>query len=187
MKATYLHTLLNQAIARRDVFLCLTILLTLVVLMLSVTVYRQVGNTRVVLVPSTMHQVGWLDKRDVSDAYLTDMARYMSDLFLNATAENSDYRMTNILRFTAPDDKGALNAELMLQKEKLAKEDISTVFFPSSFAREGEQFVVLVQGSLHRYVGDKALAPLPKTYRIEFVYQNGLLLVSQFHEVVKNA
>lgn len=185
MKLSYFRQSLQQVLEQRNAFLMISLGFMVVVVILSLAVYHEVGSSRVYLVPTDMRQVGWLDKRSVSPSYLTEMAREMTDLFLNASAENSDYREQQILRVTASENKGDLQQFLHAQKALLKKQDVSTVFFPTRFTPDARRFRVIVQGSLHRYVGNQGLPPLKKTYVMQFRYRHGLLLVSQFNEVDK--
>lgn len=185
MKLDTFRYSIQNAIEKRNIFIVISLGLVVALIFSTVANIREAGSSRTYLIPTNMRQVGWLDKRGVSASYLTEMAREMLGLFLNATKENAGYREQQILRLAASEDKGDLKQFLMAQKKILKNQDVSTVFFPKSFTPDTQQLSVTINGSLHRYVGNQGLPPLNKTYVIQFRYRNGLLLVSQLNEVVK--
>ena len=178
---------LQSVMAKRDLFLFLTMALLAVVLLLSVVLIKTVGNQRIVLIPMPLKQAGWVDKARVSEGYLAEMTRYYSTLFLDMSPESSSSQIDEILHYSASESAGALKAQLLLEQDYLERNHVSTFFSPASVAVNTDNLTADITGDLHVMVGKEEVKVSRVIYRAHYVYRHGALLIAGFNEVKKNA
>lgn len=150
--------------------------------------WRSVGNERTILVPPDLHKTVWVDSEKVSNEYLEEMAYFISSLVLNATPESIKYQGDTLLRYAAPETRGALKASIDTNAAKLSANSASTIFHPSSitFGEAQNAMKVLITGVLTTFVADKKVEDAQKTFLLEFVYRTGKVSLKTFKEVAQN-
>ncbi|NNM59381.1 MAG: type IV conjugative transfer system protein TraE [Legionellales bacterium] len=178
---------LQSIIAKRDLFLFLTLVLLGVVVLLSMALIKTVGNQRIVLIPMPLKQAGWVDKARVSEGYLTEMTRYYSTLFLDISPDSPSSQIEEILHYSASESNSALKSQLMSETQYLKRNHVTTFFSPASVAVDTNTLIADITGDLHIMVGKEEVKVSRVTYRAHYVYRNGALLIAGFNEVKKDA
>lgn len=139
-----------------------------------------VKDDRVIVVPPDVRQEFWVQKNKVSKTYLEEMALLYADLLLETTPKGAAYRREIILRNTSPQGYGRLKAQLIEEEKRITKENLSTSFQANSIKINPQTLSVQVTGDLRRYVGEKFISQSRDTYRFEFEYKQGRLLIKSF-------
>ncbi len=178
---------LQSVIAKRDLFLFLTIVLLGIVMLLSVALIKTVGNQRIVLIPMPLKQTGWVDKSRVSEGYLSEMTRYYSTLFLDISPDSPSSQIDEILHYSAAESSSALKSQLLTESDYLKRNHVTTFFSPASVAVDTDNLIADITGDLHIMVGKEEVKVSRLTYRAHYVYRNGALLIAGFNEVKKDA
>ena len=162
-------------------------LMSLVIIM-ALGWWRSVGNERTILVPPELHKTVWVDSEKVSKEYLEEMAYFMSSLILTASPDTVKYQGETLLRYVAPEARGAIKASIDNNTVKLAANSASTIFHPSniSFGDGQHAMKVVISGTLTTYVADKKVEDAHKTFLVEFLYRSGKVSLKTFKEVVQN-
>jgi conjugal transfer pilus assembly protein TraE len=75
------------------------------------------------------------------------------------------------------------SALLASEASAIEKQKISSVFYPQTIQVNPDTLSVVITGTLHRFVGERALAPTDKTYRLQYGYRQGQLAVREFSEM----
>lgn len=174
---------LSQLQLRRNLFLSMTIALLCIVMLETLVLVKSFNHTRVVVVPTDMKQVGWLDERTVSDSYLAEVSRYFSSLFLNWTPSNSQYQIEQILHYVSPQSHAKLKETLEAQAKDYQKKELSTRFSLIDVATDPTRLVAVVTGDMAFYMGSEQTAIKRVSYAIQYRYHNGVLWVVSFSEV----
>lgn len=177
------QALLSVMMKRKNVFLSLSFLLSLIVLLQSVLLFKSFSNTKVVVVPTQLSAPAVFSKSGVSANLLADMTRYIADLYFNASMDNADYRLSQILNITDNQHHGQIKEKLLAQSEILSKNKANTVFYPKSVTPNLRDFSAIITGELDIYVGSALIQSLHKSYLARYVYHYGSLLLDSFDEI----
>lgn len=183
MEHTLFTSKLQDIIKHRNIFMITTVGLLLIILLQSIVLFKTIGNTKVILVPMPLKQIGWVDKYHVSDSYLVEMTRYYAYLFLDTSPHENKDKMAEILKFVAPKYHNSLESQLIKQNAIIDKQHISTWFSPEKIKVSQTSLSAEISGTLHVYVGKEETDSHEVTYSVHYVYRNGSLLIAAFNEV----
>lgn len=169
---------LGNVLKQRNFLLVLAMALLCLSFLLSFALIFK--EEKVIMVPTELRQEVWLQGKQVSAAYLEEMGILYADLLLEQTPAGSAFRRDIILRNSTASGYGALKVKLLEEEKRLKKENFSTSFQPKSIKVERSKMAVEITGDLLRYVVDKRISQSRDTYRIEFEYHRGRLLIKTF-------
>lgn len=185
MKASNRNDALVRANFINKILMGLASLLALLTVSLTAsTVYLAVNQSRT-LMPPTFAESMTVSSRAVSDSYLSEMAEYFLTLKLNVTPENVARNYGQLLNYVSSRHYSAVQPLLVEEATQIKSQKISSVFYTSSVIVSNEEWAVKVTGTLHKYVGSRALAPELITYIVFMSYPEGTLALNSIAKQIK--
>lgn len=140
-------------------------------------------HQRTIISPPVVQQSYWIAAQEASNEYIEQMADFVLTNLYTVTPTNAFYRGQRILKMVHPAYHGELSAKVHAAVEKLKREGISTVWEPTSVGIAENSLCAKWTGSLRRWVGEKPLDTLAKTYLVEFdIDRQGTLYVKTAEE-----
>ncbi len=182
MKTAIQLSHLQKLIAQRNGYLVLAAGLLLLCVLLSAMVLHLIGRERIIITPPVVHQSFWVDHNDVSPDYLSEMTSFFAQLRLTKNPDNAAFQRTTLLRYTDPSYYGTLKSELVAEEDHMQAAHISLAFYPVNVEVNAKQLVAWITGDLISTVGNSPLTPTRITYRVQYRYDQGRLLVRSFEE-----
>jgi conjugal transfer pilus assembly protein TraE len=147
-------------------------------------------DIQTIIMPSSLSQmqsggnsnISYSNKK-VYNSYLEAFTRDVIYTMLNLSPNNVEYAEKSILSFTHSSTYGTLKQQLETIKTNITSKKFSTAFYPVSIAPDSDNLLVVVEGNLYTYLGQKEVANQKKTYEIKYDYTAGRLTISGFNEV----
>lgn len=173
---------LQRLMAQRNGYLVLAAGLMLLCVLLSLMVLHLIGRERIIVTPPVVHQSFWVDHDEVSPQYLSEMTSFFAQLRLTKTPSNAAFQRDTLLRYTDPHYYGILKNELVAEEDHIQVSHINLVFYPVNVEVNAKQLIAHITGDLYSTVGDTSLQPMRITYRVQYRYDQGRLLVQSFQE-----
>lgn len=153
-------------------------------LLISVyTNFRTLGMQRTVIVPPTIEKTFWLSSQTGSKEYLNQMAAFVGWLILDVDPSTVDWKKDLLLDFMAPDDHGAMRAQLETGAERLKRMNASTSFLPQQLNVDAERLTVTLYGRLRRQVNGQETGREAKAYLVTFTFAGGRIHLHSFKEI----
>jgi RNase P/RNase MRP subunit POP5 len=78
---------------------------------------------------------------------------------------------------------GVLNTQLVRERDRLVAHHISSVFYPVTVQVNTQKLSATIIGDVVSMVGKETVASRRIAYQVQYHYEQGRLLVSQFREV----
>lgn len=181
MKLVLLNARIRDVVAQRNSLL--TVCFSLLLIAFVQALYTLFKSEHVVVVPPETKQSFWVERNRVSASYIEEMALFFATLILDASAGSAAYQRDVVLRYAVPESYGRLRAMLLEDEERYKKEQLSTSFKPASVQVDAKNLTAHITGDLVSYVGQKRLSQVRETYRFQFVYKQGRLLIQSFEAV----
>lgn len=128
---------------------------------------------REVLVPPEISKTFWVEDKKASSSYLEQMGLFIIRNALDVTPAMFEYQSKQILRYTAPAAYGQLEAQLLAQGKRLARDNISTFFSITGVTVQEDAQTVRFSGQLRTMLADKTVSDTPKAYEVAFGMKNG--------------
>ena len=167
--------------------LCFGGFMMLLTLLLIITTVRLSHRQMAVLVPLNLKTSANVSTQSYSANYLTTVADAFVSLRLNFTPETITKNQQLIEQFIAPDNYADLVQTLNHEAKQVIAEHIASSFAITSHTVDMNHQLVRVSGILRRSVGEKALVPAKATFQIGFANHLGLIEITSFDEVRKDA
>jgi len=183
MLSSVLESNTKRLIIQRNIIFISVVLLFLIDLLLSASVYALRNKSKVILLPPNSERVLELSESDVSDEYLSEMTEYFTGLVLNVSPGNLSRRHRTILRHAEPQYYGVLKGELLQRGEKIQRENMSTTFYPVKIYTDKKNINAIISGDLSVFVGRERISNERKSFKMEFMLNNGRLSIAKFSEV----
>lgn len=136
-----------------------------------------------ILVPPTLQRTVWVKGAETSPEYLEEMTRYFASLLLNVTPKSVDDNISVFLRYVAPKAYGDVKSDMDLRAAALKHNELSTAFYPVSYATDTATRQVVVDGDYLTIVGKKLVSTTRRSWRFGYAYAGGRLWVTEFVEV----
>ena len=174
----------TQARNLRDARFALSVLLGLSILSNVVLSVGFADNgTTTVLVPAVAGPVwevgdGWAGRR-----YLEDAGRTAAATLLTLTPENANYARAAAARLSHPSARGAIEAWLAAEAERMSRRDLASAFYPSMVMADPNTLEVEVRGELATWMGREETSRTQKTYRLAFRMEGGRLGLLRFEDL----
>ncbi len=142
-----------------------------------------VAHQRTFISPPVVQKAYWIASQEASKEYIEDMADYILTSLHTVTPANAEYRIQRVLKLVHPDHYGAISAKLHADIDRLKREGIATVWEPNSVGIADNALCAKWTGNLRRWVGEKPLETLNKTFLVEFdIDRQGTLYVKTADE-----
>jgi len=140
-------------------------------------------NREIVLLPFSRGETYEISAKQVSENYLTHMAKDVWSSFLDVTPDNIDYATRNLLQIVHPKHYGQIAQSLSNLADDLKNCKISTHFIPVELKTNRDQMTVQVSGYLETYLGSTRVSRDLKSYQVIFTHSGTQLLLSSFGEI----
>ncbi len=136
---------------QRNVFLFISCLLSVAIILLSVLLYKK--QERVVIVP-TAGSSFWIEEGQTSSGYLESMGVYLSDLLLNRSPADVEWRNKKVLLHIHHSFYHQAKKHLEEERETLFKhKEASVVFRPSASYVDSKKQTFFIEGERLVLVG----------------------------------
>lgn len=175
---------LSSLVRQRNLLISLTAGMLASNIILSVCLLTK--SEHVILMPPELKQQVWVERNQVSAAYLEEMAVFMTGLMLSISPTSAAYQHEIVLRYAGPESYGSLKAQLLADQQRLVKDNLSTVFRPHHVSADTSRHRVILSGDLMNYVGDKRVSQVRESYELVFTLQRGQLQLKSFKFVEAN-
>ena len=149
---------------------------------LTGVVWKTLGTQRQVLVfPDMKGPVSFDGRGRYNEEYLGQMATWFAQLTLTYHPSSYDYQVQEFLKYADPAAYGALKAQLLAEKARLARRNYSSVFYPEGV--EVQNGVVGIRGRLQTYVGSRQIEDRQAAWRVAFTrLSTGRIAVRELKE-----
>lgn len=181
MDISHLKDNIKKLVIHRNIFLCFSIVLSIAVILQAVLLFSK--NEKIILVPLS-GTTYWIDEGKVSVSYLEKMGVFLSELLLNRSPGDVEWKNRKILEYVHPQFYHQINKSLSLDKEEIIKHQQAFVFQPErSFVEEKSQTFV-IEGTALVLINKKGETPIcsnkdRRSYRLGFQCKEGkVMLVS---------
>lgn len=181
MDMCHLKDNIKKLVAQRNIFLCFSALLSVAVILLATLLFTK--KERTILVPLSGASL-WIGDGKASVSYLEKMGVFLSDLLLNRTPSDVEWKNQTILEHVHPHFYHQIKKTLTRDKEDIIKHQQTFVFQAErSFVEESNRAFV-IEGNALVLVSKNGQTPVcsqkdRRTYRLGFQCKNGkVLLVS---------
>ncbi|MCK4934346.1 MAG: type IV conjugative transfer system protein TraE [Simkaniaceae bacterium] len=148
------HSLKNnicKLVQQRNIFLCFSLLSITASLVLAILLFNK--NEKVIVVP-TIGASFWIENTQTSSTYLENMGTFLSDLLLNRSPADVEWKNKTLLSHIHPAYYHEISQILKEEKTNILKQNQSIVFRPlrsfvdtasKQFIIEGERLVLVSQ------------------------------------------
>ena len=123
-----------------------------------------------------------LSSNNVDSAYLDAVSMSILSLKLNVNPKTVEASHQHLLSYVASNHYAAFSKTLSQEKEVIVEDDMSSSFYLESIASNPNDLASDVSGTLHRFVGTRAIEPVKVHYRLSYDYQNGRIQIKSFEE-----
>ena len=187
MKLKVQTSFLQHVIRRRNGYLALASGSLLLNVLLGIALISMIGREKIILLPPRISQTFWVEHGDVSPEYLAEMGQFFTTLRFNVAANNAEMQRDMLLHYVSPEYYTALKIELINEAAQMAKNRVSSVFYPVDIKTDIKRLEVLVTGDLLTTIGNNQLPVKRITYKVSYSHNNYRLLVKKLTEVEPNA
>lgn len=119
----------------------------------------------------------------VDENYLNMISVNLMDARLNVTPETVDQNNALLMQFIASSESASFSQKIAHEAAIIKKDKISSAFFKREVVSNPHNLSTVIQGTLKRWVGYRALPDEEKTYLLTYTYHLGDLKVTSFKEV----
>ena len=169
---------------QRNLFLSLTILLSLSSTALSIKILLQ--EERIIMVPPLTSEVV-ISNRKVSSGYLEQMTMVFLNSLLDLSAADVLHKRDIILKYTSNSDSSfvkSINEYFANALEKYKNFDLVTYFTVKNMEIDETKGEVIAHGILTSRYGKHGFESTPTSYRLSFEFSGGYLRLKEFKAVV---
>lgn len=166
------------------VFLCFSLICSNG--LLAYLVFHFSYYARTIIVPPVINEPITLDYKSVNISYLRQMSLFFINMRLTFTPKNIKNQHQFLLTMIDPSFYSYFYSSLSSEEDYVEKQKVSSVFYPQDFKVDVDQLVVLISGELQRFVAERAIKWVNKTYKISYKYNNGKLFVNEFLDIQEN-
>ncbi len=169
---------------QRNLFLLLTILLSLSSTALSIKILLQ--EERIIMVPPLTSEVV-ISNRKVSSGYLEQMTMVFLNSLLDLSAADVLHKRDVILKYTSNADSSfarRINEYFADSLDKYKNFDLVTYFTVKNMDIDESTGEVIAHGTLTSRYGKRGYESTPTSYRLSFEFSGGYLRLKEFNRVV---
>lgn len=174
---------IEKVARQRNLFLMLTILLSLTSVGLSVKLLT--NDEKIILVPSLSQEV-WTSETTVSKGYLEETSLMYLGLLLDLNHEIIDYKASLIFKYISqsnPIYMKNIQSYFADSKEKYKKFTLSTYFSIKSLRVDSKNLQVIADGILTSRFGNKGFEVAPACYLLSYEWAGRQLRLKEFVRV----
>lgn len=153
-------------------------ILLFVIFVLGFAFATKENQTKIVLQPVGSKNMDiFVTDNEASKEYLKSLTEDIVSLRFLFTPETVDSKFDRMLSLVHPKDFPEMQKFVVSEAERIKKNNLSSVFYPQSFQMDVENKKVALHGRLINYSGDKRVLDQMKTYRIDYIIQNGTAML----------
>ena len=138
-----------------------------------------IKGERTILVPPQITKPMWVGGGEVSAEYLEEMALFFSTMLLDMSPASAHYKHEILLKYTTPENFGALKKQFVKDAEEYQSLQLSTTFKPIEVFANPETLEVSVKGDLSSYIASGKVSSDIKTLYLKFSLRGAGLLLEQ--------
>jgi type IV conjugative transfer system protein TraE len=158
-----------------------------IILLQAVTIFVMSNHVRVIITPTEIREEFWLEPKEVSSSYLSQMSFVFASLMFDVTPESLVAKQDTILSFVDPAYYGEMKGQLVKEAQELKKRQISRFFSVISHEVNNSEKWVKVMGDMTTLVGREKVETKRTIYKFQYRYKSGRLFVSDIIEEPVNA
>jgi conjugal transfer pilus assembly protein TraE len=159
------------------------VLLVVVIVFMSFALANANRTHRVTMVPPGITKTFWVEDEIASPEYLEQMGLFLLQLALNRHPLNAQSQIATLLKYVAPSSYGELKQQLDVEVKRQIESNISTIFHPTNVAVGQEKKILLVDGVLTTWIGEKKIKEEHRKYLINFDYSGGRMYIKAIKDV----
>lgn len=172
---------LFQAVISRKVLLGFVSLLLLSNTFLAIGLATNDPDRETVVTPPDFNKPFTIKNGTLDSSYVEQMSRYFASLLWTYTPDTVSSNFDIVQSFAHPSRYGDIRTFFSLEKEKIRKKKISSVFHPLRV--HATPTSAKITGEQRAFIGSQPLEPKVVTYNIRYLYQEGSLYILSFTEV----
>ena len=174
---------LKELKLQRNYSLCLNIFLSFVVILSLTIVIKKSNVVSTIVIPAGLNEKIEISQNGVSDSYLIQWSEFLTSLKLNVTPSNINRKQSVLLSYVDSAIYNEFKAHLSDEIDKVQKDEISTVFFPTDIkVVNKEKMTTMVTGVLRVYIGNEINSESQISYQLQYKLNNNNLLLTSFKE-----
>ena len=174
----------DRVVKQRNLFLLLTILLSIAVSSLSLRMLAM--EERIIMVPPLTSEV-IISNRKVSSGYLEQMTYVFLNSLLDLSATDVLHKRDMILKYTSNSDAGftkKINEYFAESETKYKNFDLVTYFTVKNMVIDEVKNEVIANGILTSRYGKQGFESTPASYRLKYELSGGYLRLMEFNKVL---
>ena len=175
MKIEVFKDKFSKILYQRNILLPICILLAISQLISIICLMQK--SVRVVVVPGLVSNSFWVDEKKVSPTYLEQVSVFLANVLLTKSPATAIEQRHIILRHVLPEFFGKLQRDLVIEEEKMIKDNISYVFYPVSVKLNPRSLKAFIIGDKVAFVGSKIVQKEREEYHFSFVCRGGRLFL----------
>lgn len=174
---------LKEVKLQRNYSFCLNVFLSAALFITLLILLKRANLATTIVVPADFKDEIEVSQNGVNDAYLTQWTEFLTALKLNITPSNINQKQLTLLSYVAADKYSDIKSHLTQEQERIQKDDITTVFFPSETkVIDKDKLITKISGLLRVYIGNEVNSELNTSYELGFKFSNNRLLLASFKE-----
>lgn len=174
---------LKEIKLQRNYSLCLNIFLAGMLFLSALVILKRANFTNTIVVPAGFYNKFEVASDGVSESYLSQWTEFITLLKLNITPSNINNKQNTLLSYVDASKHGEIKSHLTAEQERIQKDDITTVFFPSETKIiDKNKLITKISGLLRIYIGGLVNRELTTSYELEFKFNDNRLLLISFKE-----
>lgn len=185
MDVTHWSANIKKLVMQRNIFLLFSALLSCAVILLTILLFFK--NERVVVVPTNAPSF-WVENNKASETYLESMGVFLSDLLLNRSPADAEWKNKAILEHVHPAYFHEIRKQLNQDKKNIINQAQSFVFQTEKASVDMSTRSFVLEGESLVFIGKQGSKPVcsqmvKRRYTLGFQCQSHkLLLVSMKRE-----
>lgn len=161
---------------QRNLFLCLTLILSVSTVILSSFLFLK--QERTLICPPVIERAFWVERNKVDPTYLEQFGAFISGLLLGKSTHTSPSQRNDLLRHTDPSFSATLKKKLLAEEEMLNQQNAAYVFYPKTIRANPNALEVTIEGERTFFVGESIVSQSSEAYTLTFRYSGGRLLLN---------
>lgn len=163
----------------------LILIMGLMVIIILLSVKVLCADTHMIVVPQYESAKPLkLSSSSFSDLYLKTWGEGLCEHLLTCSPETVEQKIHDTLRLTAASAQGQIKSFLQEEARRIKRDDVSTVFYPTSTRIDKAKKTLIIQGQFHTWFGrDQKPIVQTKTWVLRWQQGNrGVILLKDFYE-----
>lgn len=152
-------------------------------LLLILLVFSISKNEKTIVMPSHFQKSFWIEGSSASVDYVEQIGQDVFQAVLTYNPSNVAFQFATVLKYVHPRYYQDFKSILDLDSQRAIKNQISSVFYPMSFKRTGNE--VVSEGEQVTLVGQEVVSRKIKKFKLSFVMDGGSVQVTSFSIIEK--